>query len=205
MQVAAAELLEAMDQAHIATNVVGMVGHGALRNVVMGLNAPRPATDDEVAAMVRLLEQALEEGSFGLTTGLEYHPGKMAQYDELAALCRATAQADGLYATHSRNRDKRYFVGFGEALDVARDTGVRLLSLCHVPNDTEDPQCVPLDVSEHRLHGFQKPAVAIIVDDPLLESDRVPACEGLHIALPVSSRPGGTKEILVGFPHDFFL
>ena len=108
-----AELLEVMDQAHIATNVVGMVGHGALRNVVMGPNSPRPATDDEVAAMVHLLEQALEEGSFGLTTGLEYHPGKMAQYDELAALCRATARANGLYATHSRNRDRRYFVGFG--------------------------------------------------------------------------------------------
>jgi N-acyl-D-aspartate/D-glutamate deacylase len=121
-----AELLEAMDQAGIATNVVGMVGHGALRDVVMGPNAPRPATDEEVAAMVSLLEQSLDEGAFGLTTGLEYHPGKMSQYDELAVLCRATAEADGLYATHSRNRDLRYFVGFGEALDVARDTGVRL-------------------------------------------------------------------------------
>jgi N-acyl-D-aspartate/D-glutamate deacylase len=121
-----AELLEAMDQAGIATNVVGMLGHGALRDVVMGLNAPRPATDEEVASMVRLLEQSLEEGGFGLTTGLEYHPGKMAQYDEIAALCRATANVNGLYATHSRNRDLRYFVGVGEALDVARDTGVRL-------------------------------------------------------------------------------
>ena len=121
-----AELLEAMVQAGIATNVVGMVGHGALRDVVMGPNAPRPATDEEVQDMVRLLDQSLDEGAFGLTTGLEYHPGKMAQYDELAALCSATARVGGLYATHSRNRDLRYFVGFGEALDVARDSGVRL-------------------------------------------------------------------------------
>ena len=121
-----AELLDVMDRAGIATNVVGMVGHGALRDVVMGLDATRPATEEEVEAMVRLLEQALEEGAFGLTTGLEYHPGKAARYDELAALCRATARVDGLYATHSRNRDRRYFVGFGEALDVARDSGVRL-------------------------------------------------------------------------------
>jgi N-acyl-D-aspartate/D-glutamate deacylase len=121
-----AELLDVMDQARIATNVVGMVGHGALRDAVMGPNAPRPATEEEVEAMGRLLEQSLEEGAFGLTTGLEYHPGKAAEYDELAALCRATARVDGLYATHSRNRDRRYFVGFGEALDVARDSGVRL-------------------------------------------------------------------------------
>lgn len=121
------ELLAAMDEAHIATNVVGMVGHGALRHTVMGANEPRPATDDEVADMVTLLERSLDEGAFGFTAGLEYHPGKTATYDELAALCSAVTTADGLYATHSRNRDRRYFVGFGEALDVARESGVRQL------------------------------------------------------------------------------
>jgi N-acyl-D-aspartate/D-glutamate deacylase len=92
----------------------------------MGLNEPRPATDQEIAAMAQLLEQSLEEGAFGLTTGLEYNPGKMANYDEIAALCRVVSRVDGYYATHSRNRDSRYFVGFGEALDVSRETGVRL-------------------------------------------------------------------------------
>jgi N-acyl-D-aspartate/D-glutamate deacylase len=120
------ELLAAMDEANIATNVVGMVGHGALRTAVMGPDAPRPATDDEVADMVDLLRHSLDEGAFGFTTGLEYHPGKTATFDELAALCFATAQVDALYATHSRNRDRRYFVGFGEALDAARESGVRL-------------------------------------------------------------------------------
>jgi N-acyl-D-aspartate/D-glutamate deacylase len=121
-----ADLLAFIDQVGPTTNVVGMVGHGALRGVVMGPDAPRPATAEEIASMERLLEQSLDEGGFGLTTGLEYHPGKDARYDELAALCRVTAKANGLYATHPRNRDIRYFVGFGEALDVARDTGVRL-------------------------------------------------------------------------------
>ena len=120
------ELLEVMDKANIATNVIGLVGHGALRSVVMGLQAPQVATDEEVEEMVSLLEKSLEEGAFGMSTGLEYHPGKMAGFDELAALCRAVAQVDGFYATHSRNRDKRYFVGFGEAMDLARETGVRL-------------------------------------------------------------------------------
>lgn len=120
------ELLSAMDEAHIATNVVGMVGHGALRTAVMGPEAPRPADDTEVAEMVGLLRRSLEEGAFGFTTGLEYHPGNTAAYDELASLCRAVADVDAIYATHSRNRDKRYFVGFGEALDLARDTGARL-------------------------------------------------------------------------------
>lgn len=121
-----AELLQVMDQAKIATNIVGMVGHGVLREIAMGLNAPRPATDEEVSEMSKLLARSLEEGAFGLTTGLEYHPGKMATHDEITALCREVARVDGFYATHSRNRDNRYFVGFGEALDTARNSGVRL-------------------------------------------------------------------------------
>lgn len=121
-----AEYLEVMDKAEIATNVIGIVGHGALREAVMGPNQPRLATDTEVADMVTLLEKSLEEGAFGMSTGLEYHPGKLAGYDELVALCRAVAQAGGYYCTHSRNRDIRYFVGFGEAMDLARESGVRL-------------------------------------------------------------------------------
>lgn len=121
-----AELLSEMDEARIATNVCGFVGHGAIRTAVMGDDQPRPADDAEVAGMVRLLDQSLEEGAFGFTTGLEYHPGKAATYDELRALCASVARADALYATHARNRDTRYLVGFGEALDVARDTGTRL-------------------------------------------------------------------------------
>ncbi len=120
------EYLEVLDKAQPGTNVVGVVGHGALREVVMGLNEPRPATDDEVAAMVALLEESLEAGAFGMSTGLEYHPGKMASFDELAALCRVVAEKNGYYCTHSRNRDRRYFVGFGEAMDLARESGVRL-------------------------------------------------------------------------------
>jgi N-acyl-D-amino-acid deacylase len=85
------EPLSAMDEADIATNVVGMVGHGALRTAVMGPDAPRPATDDEVADMADLLRRSLDEGAFGFTTGLEYHPGKTAAFDELAALCSVTA------------------------------------------------------------------------------------------------------------------
>jgi N-acyl-D-aspartate/D-glutamate deacylase len=120
------ELLAAMDAAEISTNVVGMVGHAALRTAVMGPDAPRPARDDEVAEMRRMLEESLDAGAFGFTTGLEYHPGKTATFDELVSLCSATAQAGALYSTHSRNRDRRYFVGFGEALDLARESEVRL-------------------------------------------------------------------------------
>ena len=133
------EYLAVLDDAATATNVGGVVGHGALREVVMGLNKPGLATDDEITGMVRLLEECMEAGAFGFSTGLEYHPGKLAGFDELVALCRVVSKADGYYCTHSRNRDRRYFVGFGEAMDLARESAVRL-QISHINPKYGRPQ-----------------------------------------------------------------
>ena len=106
------------------TNVAALVGHGALRCCAMG-GAPRAASSDELRAMQRLLEESLDAGAVGLSTGLEYAPGSSATADEIEALCTTTARRGALYATHVRNRDRSYVSGVGEALDAARHTGVR--------------------------------------------------------------------------------
>lgn len=120
------EMLDLLDQCKPATNVAAMVGHGNLRGMVMGMAAPRTATVEEIGEMSTYLDQSLAEGAFGMTTGMEYHPGKMAMHDEISALCQSVARVNGLYSTHVRNRDIRYFVGFGEALDIVKESGVRL-------------------------------------------------------------------------------
>lgn len=121
-----ASYLDALEATGVSTNIAGLAGHGAIRDCVMGGNAPRVATQDEVSRMADILDRALGEGAFGFSTGLEYHPGKEARYDEILELCKITAKHNGLYATHTRNRDTCYISGFGEALDVARNSGVRL-------------------------------------------------------------------------------
>jgi len=106
------------------TNVAALVGHGALRCCAMH-GAPRAASDDELRAMQVLLEESLDAGAFGFSTGLEYAPGSSATADEIEPLCATTARHGALYATHVRNRDRRYASGVGEAIDAARHSGVR--------------------------------------------------------------------------------
>ncbi len=114
----------------IATNVAALIPHGAVRNAVMGLDA-RPPEGGELARMTRLVQQAMDNGAAGLSTGLEYQPGCHAAPDEIATLVRAVAERSGFYATHMRNRAETFASATAEALDVARRTGARL-QLSHV-------------------------------------------------------------------------
>lgn len=108
-----------------AVNLAALVGHGTLRTAVIGPDL-RAATPEETERMAELLAVAAEQGAFGLSTGLIYAPGSFADTDEVAALARVT-QANGLlYATHLRNEGDGLLDALDEALDVARQTGVRL-------------------------------------------------------------------------------
>jgi len=119
------EYLDRLTQARPALNVAAFVGHGAIHRAVMGDGADAPDATD-IAAMVRLAEQAFDDGAMGLSTGLEYWPGNDAPMEEIAALTAVAAKRGGLYATHVRNRDVYYDLGFTEAVATARHAGARL-------------------------------------------------------------------------------
>ena len=119
------EYLDHLDRMPLGVNVAAFVGHGTIHRAVLG-DTLRPATDDEVGEMAALLEQSLDEGAHGFSTGLEYWPGSLASPDQLAELCAVAARKGALYATHVRNRDVFYDLGFGEALATARVSGARL-------------------------------------------------------------------------------
>lgn len=117
--------LSRLEKCALGVNVASFVGHGTLRHAVMR-GDPRPATDDETVAMQKLLEQSLEQGGIGFSTGLEYNPGKAARAEEITELCKIAGRYNALYATHVRNRDLYYEMAFGEALACARVAGARL-------------------------------------------------------------------------------
>jgi len=119
------EYLGALERRGIAINVASLVGHGAIRSIVMG-RADRPCTLEELEKMKSLLAEALEQGAMGLSTGLEYIPGISAERSEIIELCKVAAAYDRLYATHMRQRDWRAIESTQEAVETAEAAGVRL-------------------------------------------------------------------------------
>jgi N-acyl-D-amino-acid deacylase len=119
------EYLGRLEQQELGLNVIALVGHGTIRRAVLN-DELRPVTEDEINEMMCILESSLEEGAKGLSSGLEYWPGSVSNPEEILPLCEVTKRHNGLYATHVRNRDLAYDLGFSEALAMARISGVKL-------------------------------------------------------------------------------
>ena len=106
----------------LGVNVAAFVGHGTIHRAVLG-DALRPADDDELDEMKVLLEESIDGGAYGFSTGLEYWPGSLATPEQMTELAKIAARHDVLYATHVRNRDFHYDIGFGEAISTRARQG----------------------------------------------------------------------------------
>ncbi|NSY41344.1 amidohydrolase family protein [Leisingera sp. ANG59] len=119
------DYLNALDGVGLGVNVLAFVGHGTIHRAVLG-DQLRAGEPEEIDAMCRLLEEAMDDGAGGFSTGLEYWPGSLAAPEHLVPMCEVAAKRGRLYATHVRNRDTHYDVGFSEAIATARQAGARL-------------------------------------------------------------------------------
>lgn len=113
----------AFERARPAINLGTFVGAGGVRRYVLG-DTDRAPTGDELQRMEDLVDQAMRQGAFGLSSSLIYVPGRFASAEELIALARVAARHGGRYATHLRNEDDRLLEALEEALRIGREAGL---------------------------------------------------------------------------------
>ena len=99
-----ADLLSRYDNT-VAINIAYIRGNSPVRIWSVGWN-DRPATDSELEDMKSVVKEAMEEGAWGLSTGLDYPPGPYADTDELVTLAETSARMGGFYHTHTRGRER---------------------------------------------------------------------------------------------------
>lgn len=164
-----------LEERQPAVNVASLVPNGQLRLGVVGL-ADRPADTGERRRMAYLLDEALEQGGWGYSTGLEYAAERGADEDELADLCTVCAHRQRLYATHTRRRDAGSVEAVAEALRTATRSGARLQVSHLVPRSgsAATEQC--LAAVEHARAA------------------------GLDVAFDMHTRLFGTTTLLAGLP-----
>jgi len=104
-------------------NVAFLVGHGTLRSFVMG-NANRKPSSPELTQMCHLLQEGLEAGALGFSSGLMYEPGCYAHTEELVNLAREVKQYSGIYTTHLRNESDKLLEAMQEALIIGEKSGI---------------------------------------------------------------------------------
>lgn len=179
-----AEYRRLLEQVKPAVNVVALIGHNTLRASVVGYTG-RAATDDELATMTRHLEQALDEGGRGLSTGLIYPPGMYATREEIHALATVVRNKEGIYTSHMRSESNRLIEALEETIRVGRDTGVRV-QVSHLKTSGRANWHL-IDAALDTLEKARREGVAVAADRyPYLSS-----CTDLDVIFPDWMTEGG--------------
>ncbi|NUP12705.1 MAG: amidohydrolase family protein [Polyangiaceae bacterium] len=99
-----ASYLEGVDDKNPRVNVAALVGHATVREDA-GIGAKKNPSEKDLKAMAKLVRRAMDDGAFGMSTGLEYDPGGFATKDELAAVAKPVGDAGGIVMSHLRSED----------------------------------------------------------------------------------------------------
>lgn len=113
-----APYLDARRKNPASLNLAMMAGHATIREQVMGKDFRRPATEAEIAKMTPLVEQAMNEGAIGLSSGLEYDVASYSATDEVVAEAKVAAAHGGFYMTHIRDEGDKSFSALDEEIAI---------------------------------------------------------------------------------------
>lgn len=120
-----AETKAKWEEQGVGTNAVMLVGFGDVRREVMKVE-PRAATPEELEEMQLILRQAMKEGAWGVSTGLEYIPGSYADTEEVIALTKVVGEFGGIYTSHMRDEANQIIEAIKETIRIGEEAGVRV-------------------------------------------------------------------------------
>ncbi len=127
------EYLERLGKPGAAVNVVPLVGHNTVRSAVLGLDNVQPVPEQQ-AEMEWLIEEAMEQGAHGLSTGLFYPPGYFSNTEEVIGLARVAARYNGIYTSHMRSETSRVLEALEETIEIGKQAEIRV-QISHVKLD----------------------------------------------------------------------
>lgn len=129
-----AEYYEKVERQGISLNLAPLVGQGAVRLAIKGFDSSE-ASKEEMSEMKKLIAQSLEDGAFGMSTGLIYPPGSYSSTEELIELASVLRKYRAIYTTHMRNEGDRLIESLEEAIKIGEE------------ND------IPVEISHHKATG----------------------------------------------------
>jgi N-acyl-D-aspartate/D-glutamate deacylase len=202
-----ADYLALLEQRGLALNAGLLCPHGLIRLQAIGQRRAR-ASGEELRAMERTLEAALDQGALGLSTGLQYFPGLASDSRELVALGRVLARKDARFTSHLRSYTSNTVLrALDEVIGVARESGARV-QVSHIFTVPWAGAAQPILVALARLGARHPELASRLVPDRLVsgEMDRVlevydrSRASGLRLGMDVMPTTTGFTHLLAFFP-----
>ena len=121
-----AEFLRVLERQGLGVNFGTLIGHSTIRRALIG-ETLRDLTVGELEVFKQLVGDGLEEGAFGLSTGLGYAHARQVPYAEIRLLAEIVAKHNGVYATHLRNEKEGLLSSIAETLRLGKEAGVKTI------------------------------------------------------------------------------
>jgi N-acyl-D-amino-acid deacylase len=183
-----AEWFAKLESLGIGLNVASLIGHNTVRSEVMH-RENRQATPEELARMEAFVEQAMQEGAVGFSTGLIYIPGTYSSSDEVIALGKAAGTYGGVYASHMRDEGAKVLDAIEEAVRVGKEASVPV-ELSHFKIDNRRLWGAS-DKSIALVQKYRREGVDVVIDQ--YPYDR--SSTNLGITMPGWSLSGGSEAV----------
>jgi len=186
---------EELDTTPMLVNLAPLVGHGTVRGAAMGYEDRAP-TGVELDVMKRLVHAAMEDGAFGVSTGLIYMPGTYATTEEIIVLAEVAAQHGRLYTTHMRNEGPRLVEALEEALRIGRESGAAVEISHH--KVTGEANWGTSQQTLKMLEDARRAGMRVVADSYPYTA----ASTGLSAYLPRWAQDGGFQAMLARLKDD---
>jgi len=119
------DFLRKLETSKPGINIVPLVGHTTVRTAVLG-SANRAPTNSELKMMKKLVDNAMEDGAFGMSTGLILAPGSYAKTDEIIELSKVISRFNGIYVSHIRSEGDFIIPAIAEAINIGKKSDVSI-------------------------------------------------------------------------------
>jgi len=141
------QYIEELQNKPAATNCALLVGHTMLRVQTME-DLGKPASDGEIANMQKMVDEALDAGAIGLSTGLYYEPARAATTEEVIEVCRPLSARNALYCTHMRSEADGVVDSLEETFRIGRELAIPVVVSHHkvmgTPNYGRSAETLPI-------------------------------------------------------------
>jgi len=117
------ETLRKWDQQGIGTNALLLAGFGTIRSRILGPTDAQP-TPAQLEEMKKLVAQAMDDGAFGMSTGLYYAPQSYSKTEEVIELAKIVATKGGIYDTHMRSEAAGLLDAIAETVRIGREAKI---------------------------------------------------------------------------------
>ncbi len=115
--------LDRVAATRVTPNFGLFVGQGTIRDQVIG-PVNRKATPEEIEKMRGLVRQGMEQGAFGLSSGLFYVPGTFTPTAEVIELAKVAGSMGGIYISHMRDEAAGILDSVRETIEIGEKGGL---------------------------------------------------------------------------------